>query len=78
MQDLDCFIDETSALVTKQALLEMYRIATREPHSFLYVDLLAHRVEDMFFICFSHKPDSTHTLRGGLKIKRKNKNRKEK
>ena len=33
-QDLQTFLDEVSALVEKPALLEMYRIATREAYSF--------------------------------------------
>jgi hypothetical protein len=42
MADLDGFLEESSALVPggKKTLMEIYKIATAEPHSFLTVDLL--------------------------------------
>jgi len=54
-QDLQTFIDEVSALVDKATLLEMYRIATREPYSFLYIKLTAKDLNDMFYIKFDKK-----------------------
>ena len=53
-QDLDTLIDEFSALVeSKKVLLELYRRATSERFGFLYIDLTAHDVNEMFFSKFS-------------------------
>ena len=53
-QDLDTLIDEFSALVdSKRTLLEIYRKATSERFGFLYIDLLAHSVDRMFYSKFS-------------------------
>ena len=49
-QDLQTFIDEVSALVDKATLLAMYRLATKNAYSFLYIKLTAKDFNDMFFI----------------------------
>ena len=54
-KDLDTFIDEVSAVYDKKTLLAMYKAATEEPFSFLYVKLTAKNKEDMFYKKFSHK-----------------------
>ena len=54
-QDLQTFIDEVSALVDKQTLLEMYKLATNEAFSFLYIKLTAKDINDMFYIKFGQK-----------------------
>jgi hypothetical protein len=54
-KDLDTFIDEVSAVYDKKTLLAMYKAATEEPFSFLYVKLTAKNKEDMFYKRFSHK-----------------------
>ena len=54
-QDLQTFIDEVSALVDKQTLLEMYKLATKEAFSFLYIKLTAKDINDMFYIKFGQK-----------------------
>jgi hypothetical protein len=54
-KDLDTFIDEVSAVYDKKTLLAMYKAATEEPFSFLYVKLTAKKKEDMFFKRFTHK-----------------------
>ena len=54
-QDLNTFLEEISALVDKATLLEMYKLATREPYSFLYIKLTAKDLNDMFFIKFDKK-----------------------
>ena len=54
-KDLEAFIEEVSAVQDKKTLLEMYNIATQEPYSFLYINLVAKKKEDMFFVRFSHK-----------------------
>ena len=48
MQDLETFIDEVSAALDKNTLLELYHIATAELYSFLYVKLTAKNREEMF------------------------------
>ena len=53
--DLQAFLDETGALTDKTTLLEMYRTATDEPYSFLYVRLSAKHKNDMFFLRFEKK-----------------------
>ena len=48
-RDLESLIEELSALYDKKTLLELYNIATGEPHSFWYVNLMAKDKIDMFF-----------------------------
>ena len=48
-QDLNTFLEEISALVDKATLLEMYKLATREAYSFLYIKLTAKDLNDMFY-----------------------------
>ena len=38
-RDLESLIEELSALYSKKTLLQLYNIATNEPHSFLYINL---------------------------------------
>ena len=40
-KDLEAFIDEVSAIADKKILLDIYKLATAEPYSFLYVNLRA-------------------------------------
>ena len=54
-KDLEAFIEEVSAVQDKKTLLEMYNIATQEPYSFLYINLVAKKKEDMFYIRFDKK-----------------------
>jgi hypothetical protein len=54
-KDLECFIDEVSAVADKKILLDLYHMATSDPYSFLYVNLRAKKVSDMFFIRFDQK-----------------------
>ena len=50
MVDLSAILDEYSALgIDKADLLAMYKIATTEQFSFLYVNLLARDMDSMFF-----------------------------
>ena len=56
MHDLSSFLDEYSALgVDKKLLLEIYRAATQEQYSFLYVNMLARDIESMFFKRFESR-----------------------
>ena len=50
--ELDSIIEELSAVYDKKTLMEMYKMATAEPYSFMYVNLSASRVEDMFWYKF--------------------------
>ena len=54
-KEIDCLIEELSALYPKRVLLQMYELAVKEPFSFWYILLTARRKEDMFFIRFDHK-----------------------
>ena len=52
---LETFIEEVSAVYDKKTLLQLYNIATSEPHSFLYVKLVAKNKDDMFWMNFDRK-----------------------
>ena len=54
-QDLECFIHEVSALVDKQTLLRIYKMATEQAFSFLYVKLSAKTLNDIFMIHFDKR-----------------------
>ena len=53
--DLLAIIEEVSAVHNSKILHELYSVATREPHSFLYINLMAKSVEDMFFKNFDER-----------------------
>ena len=48
----DAILEELSGIYDKKTLMEMYTLATAEPYSFMYVNLSASRVEDMFWLKF--------------------------
>jgi len=54
-RDLESLIEELSALYPKKTLMELYNMATSEPHSFLYINLVAKNKKDMFFMNFDRK-----------------------
>lgn len=54
-KDLESLIDELSALYDKKTLLELYNMATNEPHSFLYINLVAKDKKDMFMMNLDRK-----------------------
>jgi len=54
-KDLEAFIDEVSAIADKKILLDIYKLATAEPYSFLYVNLRAKKLNDYFMIRFDKK-----------------------
>jgi len=54
-RDLETFIEEVSAAIDKKTLMELYKIATTASYSFLYVNLRAKTIKDMFYINFSNK-----------------------
>lgn len=47
--DLQAFIEELSAIYEKEVLYELYKMATSKPYAFLYVNLMAKSVENMFY-----------------------------
>ena len=50
--ELDAFVEESSALVDKKALLEMYKEATKEPYSFFYININSKDINKTFYIRF--------------------------
>ena len=50
MKEIDTFIEEQSALVDRKTLYEIYKIATEEPYSFLFVKLRESDVNKIFMI----------------------------
>jgi hypothetical protein len=48
-KDIECYLDETSAIYDKKTLLELYKIATDDPYAFLYVKLTEPDKRKMFF-----------------------------
>jgi hypothetical protein len=55
MQDLQTWVEETSALVDKKTLLKIYHFCVDQPFGFLYVDLMARDKSNMFFYKFEKK-----------------------
>ena len=47
--DSGSLVEALSALARKDEILELYRTATNEPHSFWYIDLVAKDPNKMFF-----------------------------
>ena len=54
-RELDSFLEEVSGLTGKKELLEIYRLATKDEYSFLYVNLTARSVSDVFCKNFTAK-----------------------
>ena len=49
MKEIDTFIEEQSALVDdKKTLYEIYKVATEEPYSFLFVKLRESDINKIF------------------------------
>lgn len=53
-QDLDAFIEETSAVLDKKRLMQLYKEATSIAYGFLYVNLQATSAEEMFWLKFDY------------------------
>ena len=49
-KDLETLLEELSALIDRKTLLNIYNLATDEPYSFLFVNLRARSVNNMFCI----------------------------
>ena len=54
-RDLESLIEELSALYLKNTLMELYEVATGEPHSFWYINLMAKNKKDMFYMNYDRK-----------------------
>ena len=54
-KEIQALMEELSAIYPVKVLHEMYEEATSEPHSFMYVDLVAKQKEDMFHVRFEYK-----------------------
>ena len=53
--ELQALLEELSAVYSTEALLRLYEYATDEPFSFLTVNLMARKKEDMFMLNFQKK-----------------------
>ena len=63
MNEVNAFIEENSALVDKDELYEMYRIAVNDaPYSFLYINTNAKDVNKMFYVRFEKLLKIEHSL----------------
>ena len=49
VKDIITFLDESSAMVDKKTLVQIYEIATEEKYNFLYINLLAGDADHMFY-----------------------------
>ena len=54
-QDLDNILDELAAVYDKQTIYDIYKLATTDAHSFLYVNLMSTKAEDMFYLSLQKK-----------------------
>ena len=54
-KDLEAVIEENSALADKDTLLDVYKLATTEPYSFLYIDLTKSEPNKAFFKSFKSR-----------------------
>ena len=52
-RELESFLEEVSGLTGKKELLSIYKVATEDEYSFLYVNLAACKVSEMFFNNFT-------------------------
>ncbi len=54
-KDLESLLEELSALAPKKTLLDMYQLATSEPFSFWYINLMSKDIKKMFYIRFEKR-----------------------
>ena len=54
-KDLECVLYEVAGTVGRKELLDMYTIATREAYSFLCVNLVSPKINDIFYINVNQK-----------------------
>ena len=51
-KEVETLCEELSGVYDKNTLMDMYRVATEEPYSFMFVRLDAKTRESMFFLRF--------------------------
>jgi hypothetical protein len=51
--DMDAILDELGALADKKTIQKIYNIATEKVHSFLYINLMSHDINNQFYINFT-------------------------
>lgn len=61
VKEIETFIEEHSALVDKKTLYEIYKVATEEPYSFLFVKLREGDVNKIFMVRFQKNVHITVT-----------------
>ena len=54
-KDVEAFLDEVAGTVGRKELLEMYYLATKEPYSFLYINLVSPKINDLFYNNFNQR-----------------------
>jgi hypothetical protein len=54
-QDLQIWLEENSAIVSKKQLLQFYDYSTSQPYGFIYIDLTAQLKSDSFYYKFQAK-----------------------
>ena len=47
--DMEAWLDDVRAVKDKDVLIQLYKMATDEPHGFSYIKLTATSVKDMFY-----------------------------
>jgi hypothetical protein len=52
-KEVESFLEEVSGLTGKKELLAIYKAATDDEYSFLYVNLAARKVSEMFYKNFT-------------------------
>ena len=57
-RELESFLEEVSGLSSKKELLSVYKVATEDEYSFLYIHLAARNVSEMFFKNFTGRIES--------------------
>ena len=53
--ELKGVLESISAVLPRKMMEAVYRKATAEPHSFLYINLMASDINEMFMVRFEHK-----------------------
>jgi len=54
-EELQTIVDEVSGVMPKKEIIELFRRATSEPYSFLYINLAARTPDEMFWQGFDHR-----------------------
>ena len=50
--EYEAISEENSAVISRDKFKEIYRYATSEPYSFLFIDAMAKTADEMFFLRF--------------------------